>query len=243
MNFKEKLGLQKENGTGFTILLVLTVFFIFVNVYNPILFWIRNGGPITNNIINILRTLAPALIFGLIALILEKKKASFASHLLFFSIFLSNYPRLLFSNYNYDAIGFIFFFVGLIASIYTIVKMVAHFNEVDLFNRSLDRTIMVFLFLGLLRVYFDNGFANAMVMLVVMLAIMTTTKTRELLPLVAGIYAISFLDDVFLLVILGSAPLTDYLVLAFNMIIGAYIIYRTVTLYIDLNKDNLNFVQ
>lgn len=244
MNFRDKLNLQKENGTSYKILFAITVFFIIASVFDPVVSIIRNGFDI-DILIFIVSLLVPSLIYGFVILFLEKKRASFSAHLLLFAIFLSNYPRLIFQVGfgTFNLLQFLIVLLGFAASIYVIFKLIAHYNEFNTYGRSIDRVIGIFMILALIRVYFSDSFSDAMMMLVIMFTIILTVKQKEVLPLVGAVYAISIFDDIMSLFLFSNGQTIDFfLSITFSLLVSSYILYRTITLYLDLSKNDYNYV-
>lgn len=239
MNYKEKLYLQKENGQAFTILLVMTLVFVAVALYEPIQMLIAG---VSNYYLSFIYTVLSTLALASLPLILEKKRASFSAHLLFFTLFLKDYLRDIFSNQSFTPLGFIILMVGLVASFYVIVKLFTHFDELNKYIRRIDRLILVLIILALFRIYFDVSFEAMMTYSLILISISLSSDTKEVLPFVAVVYFNTTLMYLVRLFSYTSVPVQDYLIIFLNIGISIFIIYKSITLYIDKSKGDINFI-
>lgn len=239
MNFKEKLYLQKENGQSFLILLIMTIVFVAVELYMPVRLLVADFKIYYLTFILITLT---TLAFAALPLILEKKRASFSAHLLFFTLFLKNYIRQVFTNQQLEPLSFIILILGLIASFYIVIKLFTHFDELNKYIRRIDRTILILVILGLFRVYFDSSFELMMTFLLIMISISLSTDTKEMLPFVAVIYFNVTLGYIIQLFSMTKGSFGQYLIIALNLIVSILIIYKTVQLYLEKSKTDVNFI-
>lgn len=239
MDFKQKLYLQKENGQAFTILLVMTLIFVAVSLYAPVQLLIQG---VSGYYLTFIYVLLSTLAFAALPLILEKKRASFSAHLLFLTIFLKDYLKGIFSNQSYTPLSFIILIVGLIATFYVVVKLFTHFDELNKYIRRIDRMILILMVLALFRIYFDSSFESMMTYLLILISISLSTDTKEVLPFVTVVYFNATLMYLVRLFSYTSAPIDQYLIIFLNIAISIFIIYKSVTLYLDKSRNDINFV-
>lgn len=239
MSFTDRLRDHKENNTGFIILALMTIVFSVLKVYETVSIT-NNIGPIVFSVLLLLPIIA--LIF-----ILEKKGASFAAHFIFFSFFVADdiANMFIFGNYPFlPAEQKIKIILGFFASIYVILKLIAHKYEIKGFIPGLKQQIIVLIILSLLDVYFTGGFSQMTVSILIYAAILSTTKSKETLLYVMTIFSIELLNNLNSLInSLSTLGMFNIILSILSIFITGYLTYYAYVLYKrDLsNNQNLHY--
>lgn len=229
MSLKERFLEQKRNGTGFTILLVLSIIIFSITFY-PV---IANIGTLnydlTLAIINIILTL---LIRLAVPLVLEKTGNSLAAHTVLLALFLPNYIRdIFYVSGNYNTIEFISFMAGILMSIYAILKIYAHSSEIKTYFSKPSQPIIIILLISLIRIYLDSGFNTLAVYLILFAVILMSSNQMETLPLALSIYGVSLVNNLTRLFLNVQAPFSTYLSIIFSIVINILLILYIIRVY------------
>lgn len=236
MNIKELFNEHKRTGLGFTILLLMSIF-IFGMELLPIL-----SGPFNFDIdfaLLLIYLIAVTIIKLAVPLILERKGNSFAAHLTLIAFFLPNYLRDIFSlSQQTDLLGFLTLFLGVIMSIYALLKLYAHNNEIKTYLSKPNPALSIILIISLIKVYLDSSFQAMAVYLLLFFVIIITTNSIEILPLSISIYATSLASNLYRLFINAQAQTSVYLSIMFSIIINLVMLVYIIKIYRDYHSYN-----
>lgn len=229
-NLMMKLRKHKANNTGLLILMILSITFIgikFIEIYNN-----SFSG---NRISELIFGLSTLVIFSLVSLWYERNKLSVVAHLVFFIGFLEPYLRdfyqsLLGASTNTN---FLVLILGVVATIYIILKIFAHNSELRSNLPTVNRQISFLLIISLINVYFVETFSNVLVYLLIIILAMSSSNGKGALPVVILIYAqrlVATLNSAYL--ISGSQGLNtgQKINVLFNLLFIIIIIFYTIRL-------------
>lgn len=236
MNISERLRSHKENNTGFIILSIMTLVFASLKIYETI--------SLTNHLGSIIFSILVLLPLIALVLVLEKKGASFAAHFIFFSFFIADDIASMFvlGNYPYlPAAQKIKIILGFFASIYVILKLLAHKYEIKGFIPGLKQQIIILIILSLLDVYFTGGFSQMSVSVLIYAAILSTTKSKESLLYVMTIFSIELLSRLNeLITSISVLGIFDIILSILSIFITGYLTYYAYVLYKNDLSNNQN---
>jgi len=238
MRIKELFNEHKRTGLGFTILLLISILLFGLELY-PIL-----SVSITFNIefvLSLIYIVVITLIKLAIPLVLERKGNSFAAHLTLIAFFLPNYLRDIFYLSNQtDLFGFLTLFLGVIMSVYALLKLYAHSNEIKTYISKPNPGLSIILLISLIKVYLDYSFQTMVVYLLLFFIIIITTNAIEILPLSISIYGVSLATNIYRLFMNTQAATGVYLNIMFSIIINLVMLVYILKIYRDYHSYNDN---
>lgn len=229
MTMRERFLEHKRNGTGFNILLMLSILIFTIELF-PIF---ANLGTINYQIALSLISIVLIVIIRLaVPLVLEKTGNSLAAHAILFAFFLPNYIRdIFYISGSFDAFEFITFMLGILMSIYAILKIHAHSNEFKTYFSKPSQPVMIILMISLIRVYLDSGFDTLAVYLILFAVILMSANQMETLPLALSIYGVSLVNNLHRLFLNVQAPFQTYFGIIFSIIINLLLISYIIRVY------------
>lgn len=194
MNLKERIKETKETGLSLTILIILNAIFVLTKVLS---YSFANLN--FSQIMIILLSIMTVVTFSLASIIFESKGQSVVAHSILLVVFLGNYFRDLYtfivSNYQIDFLTLMEILIGVLASVYAVLKIWVHRDELKKYVRRPNDLVFILTILALLSIYISSGFNNLVVFSLLFLAIITSAKSKELLILVLVIFINSFARD------------------------------------------------
>ena len=238
MNIKELFNEHKRTGQGFTILLILSILLFGIEFY-PIL-----SAPFTFNtefVLLLIYLIIVTIIKLAVPLVLERKRISFAAHLTLIAFFLPNYLRDIFSLSNQmDLFSFTTLLLGVLMSVYALLKLYAHSNEIKTYISKPNPGLSIILLISLIKVYLDYSFQTMVVYLLLFFIIIITTNAIEILPLSISIYSVSLASNLYRLFMNTQAPTGVYLNIMFSIIINLVMLVYIIKIYRDYHSYNDN---
>lgn len=225
---------HKKNKMGFFILIGLSALIIgyqLIEYINLIGFDVQ-----------IIFLLAPILITVGFSLYYEYNKLSFIAHLIFFTGLLEPYIRdfyaMIFQSGTLDFATTFTTMVGALISVYMILKMIAHNQEIKSFIPSIRRNIMFLLVLVLINLYLLESLQASLVLLLLIIMALLTGGPKMTLPLVLMIYITKIVSAIHVAYLIGN-NLGNYnkTNLMVNVVIYVLMIYYTIRLMRE--EDNI----
>ncbi|HHX78778.1 MAG TPA: hypothetical protein GX695_03375 [Acholeplasmataceae bacterium] len=191
--------------------------------------------------IDIIFLLAPIIIFGGFALYYEKNKLSFVAHLILFIGLLEPYIRefyqMIFSVGSFGFSDFLIITIGAAMSIYTILKMIAHNNEIRTFIPRIKSNILFLLIIVLVNLYLLESLSHVLLFSLIMIAALFTSGAKMTLPVVLMIYIGRIVETVHFAYLLGGNLSNQRQInIIVNTIIYVFIIAYTVKLMREENN-------
>lgn len=192
--------------------------------------------------IDIIFLLAPIIIFGGFALYYEKNNLSFVAHLILFIGLLEPYIRefyqMIFSFGSFGFLDFLIITIGAAMSIYTILKMIAHNNEIRTFIPRIKSNILFLLIIVLVNLYLLESLSHVLLFSLIMIAALFTSGAKMTLPVVLMIYIARIVETVHFAYLLGGNLRNQaQMNIIVNTIIYVFIIAYTVKLMRE--EDNI----
>lgn len=214
---------HKNNNMGLVILFFMSIYFIGINLVEYI-------NDIGFNFSAVILLLVLSISSGL-ALYFEYRKQSVVAHLIFFVLmlepFLRTFYNLMFSTSTVEVIYFLKTLIGAIASIYVIMKIIAHNNEIKTYVPQIKRSILVLLVIVLINQYLMESIYTSLIYALFMITAIFTGGGKMSLPIVFAIYlqkTVLLVEQAYIFrdMLTGS--------MQFNMIINA-VIYVLIMYY------------
>src|SRR5690554_1402588 len=175
---------HKNNNMGLVILFFMSIYFIGINLVEYI-------NDIGFNFSAVILLLVLSISSGL-ALYFEYRKQSVVAHLIFFVLmlepFLRTFYNLMFSTSTVEVIYFLKTLIGAIASIYVIMKIIAHNNEIKTYVPQIKRSILVLLVIVLINQYLMESIYTSLIYALFMITAIFTGGGKMSLPIVFAIY-------------------------------------------------------
>lgn len=234
MSFINKLKEHKHTNVSINILIGISVFILI----NSVLPFLRNLDQFNYDfLISFISTILITLVVIAPAFIFELKKRSFASHLILFAFYLNEYIIKIFdTSQRYQTIDALILFFGLAASIYTLLKMYAHKEEITDFTRVNNRNVDIIVIISLIKVFLDSkSFASMSVYLIIYIVILMSMKKIDTLILSLSIYSKSLINNVYFLFSNATSQSSLYVNTIFSIILNLVIIYF---IYITYKRED-----
>lgn len=195
MNIKETLKRQESRGLSKSILISIILFLVVVNVV-PVFKNFSN-----TNFIVALIALVIILLRGALPLFYQTKRIAFVANFITFALFVPNILNNINFTSNMEILDILILLINIAISIYLLLKMYAHFDELNQYARKPSRSILFIILLSLARIYFDKYFQTLTVFLLFFLTIILQGNARESLILSIFIFVVSTLEIISLIVL------------------------------------------
>lgn len=240
MTFIDRIREHKETGLSKTIYLLIGLFILINAMYLEVI----NINKIDYyGVIILISTLLITLIPLVAGFIFEKEKKIFTSHFILFAFFLNTYiPRIFNLNQRLDLVDYLFLILGLVLSLYSLLKMYIHKNELSNYIEKPTQQIMIVIIITLIKVFLDSSFNFTAVYILIYLAILLSSKEINALILSLLVYTTSLVNNLTMLFVNVNAPAAVYYNITLSIIINIIMIVFIFNIYRNRkSNDNIYY--
>lgn len=237
-----KLRNHKFNQMGLKILAILFLSYLVFDIFTKIELFKQFPTLMIFSLINILLVM-------LLALFLEYKGASFAAHFITLALLVGNSInelRVLLNTSSVYPLNSLFILLKASIAIYAILKLIAHKNEFGRSSSEPNRLMQMAGAYALLGVYFNEGFNNLIVMVVIIVIVLFTSRIKNLYLVLIYLFAVSISNRTGDILVTQAMQPTTLIINLIGIAINIVFIYYMVkdyqdTPYIENNERNEYF--